>query len=55
MRLGDYAVIAAVLVALATSVYLWFGGQRDEGLFVGLWVPSLLAAAIYVRLMAARN
>lgn len=25
------------------SVYLWFSGQRDEGVFVGLWVPSILS------------
>ncbi len=22
---------------------LWFRGQREEGLFVGLWVPSILS------------
>ena len=25
------------------SVYLWFSGQKEEGLFVGLWVPSILS------------
>ena len=25
------------------SVYLWFTGSREEGLFVGLWVPSILS------------
>ena len=25
------------------SIYLWFSGQRDEGVFVGLWVPSILS------------
>ena len=34
--------IAAGISFLA-SVYLWFSGHRDEGLFVGLWVPSILS------------
>ena len=55
MRLGEYAMAAAVLVAFATSVYLWFSGQRDEGLFVGIWVPSILAVAIYVKLTMAKK
>ena len=25
------------------SVSLWFLGHKDEGIFVGLWVPSILA------------
>lgn len=25
------------------SVGLWFSGFRDQGVFVGLWVPSILA------------
>jgi len=50
MRLADYAVFAAALISFATSVYLWFSGQRDEGLFVGLWVPSILGFAAYLKL-----
>jgi hypothetical protein len=51
MRTSDYLVFSAVVVAFVTSIYLWFGGQREEGLFVGLWVPSILAFATYVRVM----
>jgi len=50
MRLADYAVFAAAFLSFATSVYLWFSGQRDEGLFVGLWVPSILGLAVYIKL-----
>ncbi len=25
------------------SVSLWFSGSRQEGVFVGLWVPSILS------------
>ncbi|MCU0223524.1 MAG: hypothetical protein MUF27_05525 [Acidobacteria bacterium] len=25
------------------SVGLWFLGQKEQGIFVGLWVPSILA------------
>jgi hypothetical protein len=31
-------------LSFAVSVALWFGGDRERGLFVGLWVPSILCA-----------
>jgi len=34
---------AAAGISFLLSVYLWFGGQKEEGVFVGLWVPSILA------------
>jgi hypothetical protein len=55
MKRSDYAVMAAALISLVTSIYLWFGGHRDEGLFVGLWVPSILSFAAYFRLSTARS
>jgi hypothetical protein len=55
MRTSDYTVFSSVGVALVTSIYLWFSGQREEGLFVGLWVPSILAFATYVRIIKARR
>lgn len=35
------AFLAAGLVSLALSVTLWFTGSREEGIFVGLWVPAI--------------
>jgi hypothetical protein len=55
MKRGDYLVMSAALVSLAMSIYLWFSGQREEGMFVGLWVPSILAFAAYVKLSLTRK
>lgn len=30
------------------SVYLYFTGAREQGIFVGLWVPSILSAGTLV-------
>ena len=41
-----YAKLGFIVAAGASflfSVYLWFTGSKDEGVFVGLWVPSILA------------
>jgi hypothetical protein len=53
MKHSDWAVMAAAAISLATSMYLWFVGHREEGLFVGLWVPSILSFATYFRLSTA--
>jgi hypothetical protein len=34
-------IFVAGVVALALSLYLWFSGSKQAGIFVGLWVPSL--------------
>ena len=35
---------AAAGISFCLSVWLWFSGDRERGLFVGLWVPSILSA-----------
>ncbi|NOH11990.1 MAG: hypothetical protein HND51_10125 [Chloroflexi bacterium] len=37
------------------SVSLWFFGMKDEGVFVGLWVPSILAFGAYLFAEPSRN
>jgi hypothetical protein len=34
---------AAAGASFLFSVYLWFSVSKDQGVFVGLWVPSILA------------
>jgi hypothetical protein len=43
-RLGVTLFLVAALSSFLLSIALWFSDNRDEGVFVGLWVPSILAA-----------
>jgi hypothetical protein len=51
---SDYAFTLAAFLSFLFSVYLWFSGLREEGLYVGLWVPSILAFATLVAQVKAR-
>ncbi|APZ91824.1 hypothetical protein [Fuerstiella marisgermanici] len=35
--------ILAAGASLVVSVSLWFTGSKEQGVFVGLWVPSILS------------
>ena len=37
---SDFFFLGAAFLSFLLSVYLWFSGQREEGMFVGIWVPS---------------
>jgi hypothetical protein len=36
-------ILLAAGVSFVLSVTLWFGGHELQGIFVGLWVPSILS------------
>lgn len=56
-RTGKRLVLGAAFVSFLLSVSLWFSGHREEGLFVGLWVPSILSlgALMYAGRSAGRS
>jgi len=41
-------VLLAAFVSFVLSVVMWFGGHHQEGIFVGLWVPSILSLGAVV-------
>lgn len=47
----DYLILGAAFISFLFSISLWFGvvgpPDRDAGLFVGLWVPSILSTGNY--------
>ena len=40
---GASLISLAAFLAFVLSVVLWFTDSRQEALFTGLWVPSILA------------
>ena len=42
-------LLAAAFISFLLSVTLWFSGFKDEGLYVGLWVPSILAFGLFYK------
>lgn len=47
----DHPFIIASFSSLVVSVALWFLVNKDYGIFVGLWVPSILALWVGVRVV----
>lgn len=37
------SILAAAAISFLLSVYLWFTGSQEQGIYVGLWVPSILS------------
>ena len=57
---GDKAVLLSAFLSFLFSVALWFGigmpADKSAGLFVGIWVPSILATGIFFHVArATRN
>lgn len=45
------ALLFAAFLAFCASVVLWFFFEKSDGIFVGLWVPSILAFATVMLLV----
>ena len=37
------SILLAAFISFLLSVYLWFSGSESQGIFVGIWVPSILS------------
>jgi hypothetical protein len=58
-KISDYLIIGAAFISFLFSIALWFGvfgpNQKDAGIFVGLWVPSILALGLYFVIRSQRK
>ena len=43
---GRGLILLGAFVSFVLSVSLWFTGNHEQGIFVGLWVPSILALGV---------
>lgn len=42
-QISKITILIAAGLSFLLSVYLWFTGDKETGLFVGIWVPSILS------------
>ncbi len=49
----DILMLLAAFLSLIFSETLWFLNDHDAALFIGLWVPSILGFAIYLKFINA--
>ena len=51
---ADWLILLAAFFSFLFSIALWFGvgmnANKEAGVFVGLWVPSILSVGVYFRL-----
>jgi hypothetical protein len=49
--LADKLLFISAILSLVYSEALFFNGNPDQAIFIGLWVPSILAFGIYLKLI----
>ena len=48
---ADKVLFVAATLSLVFSEALYFQGEKADATFIGLWVPSILAFGIYLKLI----
>ena len=49
--LADKMLFIAAFLSLIFSEFLYFNGEKQDSTFLGIWVPSILAFGIYLKLI----
>lgn len=52
---ADFILMGTAFITLVFSEVLYFQGEREDAIFIGLWVPSILAFGIYLKIINSRN
>ena len=55
IRQRNYLILVAAFISFLLSVSLWFMGLQREGIFVGIWVPSILTFGIFINTMVQKG
>lgn len=53
---ASLAILVAAFASFVLSIVLWFTGSENQGIFVGIWVPSILAfGAVALQMVGDRD
>ncbi len=47
----DKLLFISAFLSLIFSEILYFNGEQNAAIFIGIWVPSILAFGIYLKLI----
>ncbi len=47
-RISRYSILLAAGMSFLLSTFLWFAGSKEQAIFVGIWVPSILSFGAFV-------
>ncbi len=53
--LTDKLLFISAFLSLIFSEILYFKGEPNAAIFIGIWVPSILAFGIYLKLINFKN
>lgn len=45
---AKFFIFAAAFLSMIFSIFLFYSGDTQNGIFVGLWVPSILSAGCLI-------
>jgi hypothetical protein len=54
-NLTDKLLFVAAMLSLVYSEVLFFTGNSDQAIFIGIWVPSILCFGIYLNLIKQKS
>lgn len=49
--LTDKLLFVSAFLSLVYSEILFFNGNSNQAIFIGIWVPSILAFGVYLKLI----
>jgi hypothetical protein len=49
--IADKLLFISAFLSLVFSEILYFNGEENAAIFIGLWVPSILAFGIYLKIL----
>lgn len=49
--IADKLLMVSAFLSLVFSETLWFQGEHDAAIFIGIWVPSILGFGIYLKVI----
>lgn len=55
VQLAKAFIFLAAGLSLIVSVFLYFTGEKQAGIYVGIWVPSILSAGLLMIVSGGEN